>query len=59
MGFLSKLRAKRQAHLEKIRQDATMKALAKGASPEQARKAGDRAVRRGNTNAAITSAINS
>jgi hypothetical protein len=59
MSFWSKLRAKRQAQLERIERDATLKAAAQGASPEQARRAGRRAARRGNTNAAITSAINS
>ena len=59
MSFWSKLRDKRQARLDQVRTEATLKAAAKGATPEEARKAGDRAARRGNTNAAITSAINS
>ncbi|AGL16230.1 hypothetical protein [Actinoplanes sp. N902-109] len=59
MSIWSKLRSKRQARLEEIRRDATLQAAARGATPEQARRAGDRAARRGNTNAAITSSINS
>jgi hypothetical protein len=57
MSFWSKLRSKRQARLEEVRRDATLKAAAEGATPEQARKAGDRAARRGTTNAAITGSI--
>ncbi|GAA2514943.1 hypothetical protein [Winogradskya humida] len=59
MSIWSKLRSKRQARLDEVRRDATLKAAAGGATPEQARRAGDRAVSRGNTNAAITSAISS
>ena len=59
MSFWSKLRSRRRARIEEIRRDATLKAAANGATPEEARRAGDRAARRGNTNAAITSAINS
>jgi hypothetical protein len=57
MSFWSRLRSKRQAQLDRIRTEATLKAAAGGATPEEARQAGDRAVRRGTTNAAITSAI--
>jgi len=57
MSFWSKLRSKRQAQLDEVRRNATLKAAARGATPEQARKAGDRATRRGTTNAAITSSI--
>ncbi|WP_250004778.1 hypothetical protein [Actinoplanes sp. M2I2] len=59
MSFWSKLRGKRQARLDEVRRDATLKAAAGGATPEQARKAGERAARRGSTNAAITGSINS
>jgi hypothetical protein len=58
MGFWSKLRKRRDEQIEQRRTEATMRAMAGGATPEQARKAGDRAASRGNTNAAITSAIN-
>ena len=59
MSFWSKLRSRRQARLEEIQRDATLKAAAEGATPEQARRAGERAARRGSTNAAILGSINS
>jgi hypothetical protein len=58
MSFLSRLKRRREAIVEQRRSEAFLRATARGATPEQARKAADRAAR-GNTNAAITSAINS
>jgi hypothetical protein len=58
LTFLSSLRAKRAEQVEQRRNEAVLKANAQGATPEQARRAGERAAR-GNTNAAITGAINS
>ncbi|GAA2307933.1 hypothetical protein OHT20_38885 [Streptomyces caniferus] len=57
MSFLGNLKRKRAELIEERRTQATLKAASLGATPEQARRAGDRAAR-GNTNAAITSAIN-
>jgi hypothetical protein len=59
MSFLSRLKSRHNKRIEQRRSEAFLKATAGGASPEQARKAADQAARRGNTNAAITSAINS
>jgi hypothetical protein len=59
MSIWSRLRDRRKAQLEDIRRDATLKAAARGATPEEARQAGERAARRGTTNAAITGAISS
>lgn len=59
MSFFSKLKRKRAEQIEQRRTDATLKAAAAGATPEEARRAGERAARRGNTNAAITGSINS
>lgn len=58
MSFFSKMKHKRAEQVEQRRAAATEKALARGATPEQAERAGDRAAR-SNTNAAITGAINS
>jgi hypothetical protein len=44
--------------IEQRRAEAFLRATSHGATPEQARKAADRAAR-GNTNAAITGAISS
>ncbi|WP_329454197.1 hypothetical protein [Streptomyces sp. NBC_01497] len=57
MSFIGKLKRKRAEQVEQRRTEATLNAAAAGATPEQAKRAGDRAAR-GNTNAAITSAIN-
>lgn len=57
MSFLSDLKRKRAELIEERRTQAMLKAASLGATPEQARRAGDRAAR-ANTNAAITSAIN-
>jgi hypothetical protein len=57
-SFFSRLRAKRTDQVEQRRNEAILKANALGATPEQARRAGERAAR-GNTNAAITGSINS
>ncbi|WP_405783522.1 hypothetical protein [Streptomyces sp. NBC_00859] len=59
MSFLTNLKRKRAEQIEQRRTAATLEAAARGESPEQARRAGERAARRGNTNAAITGAINS
>jgi hypothetical protein len=59
MSFWSRLKSSRRQRVEQERNEAFLKAMAQGATPQQARKAADRAARRGNTNAAITSAINS
>ncbi|MEV4347198.1 hypothetical protein AB0J83_22305 [Actinoplanes sp. NPDC049596] len=58
MSFWSKLKRKRDEQLERTRQEAYLKATARGATPEEARKAADRAARSG-TNSAINGAINS
>ncbi|MCX4883269.1 MULTISPECIES: hypothetical protein [unclassified Streptomyces] len=58
LSFLSSLRARRAQQAEQRRNEAILKANALGATPEQARRAGERAAR-GNTNAAITGAISS
>jgi hypothetical protein len=58
MGFWSKLKKRRNDERERRRTEATMKAASLGATPEQARRAGDRAAN-GTTNAAILGAINS
>jgi hypothetical protein len=58
MSFLSTWKRKRTEQIEQRRTAATLKAAARGASPEQAKRAGDRAAR-GNTDAAITGSINS
>jgi hypothetical protein len=60
-SFLSAVRARRaqQAELaEQRRNEAILKANAEGATPEQARRAGERAARR-NSNAAVIGSINS
>ncbi|WP_179120016.1 hypothetical protein [Streptomyces tsukubensis] len=57
MSFFSELKRKRAEQIEQRRTAATLKAASEGATPEQARRAGDRAAR-GNTNAAITGGIN-
>lgn len=59
MSLFSKLKRKRNEQIEQRRTEATLKAAGRGATPEEARRAGDRAARRGNTNAAITGAISS
>jgi hypothetical protein len=46
----------RNEQVEQKRTEATLKAAAQGATPEQAKRAGDRAAR-GNTNAAISGGI--
>ena len=46
----------RTEQIERWRVEATLAAAARGATPEQARRAGDRAAR-GNTNAAITGSL--
>jgi hypothetical protein len=56
MSFWSMLRRKRNEQIEQRRTEATLKAAARGATPEQAKRAGERAAR-GNTNAAITGGI--
>ncbi|MBW8090771.1 hypothetical protein IGW14_22790 [Streptomyces hygroscopicus subsp. hygroscopicus] len=63
MSFFSELKRKqielrrmRTEQIEQRRVEATLAAAARGATPEQARRAGDRAAR-GNTNAAITGSL--
>jgi hypothetical protein len=56
MSLFSRLKRKRNEQIEQRRTEATLKAAARGATPEEARRAGDRAAR-GYTNAAITGAI--
>ena len=56
MAFFDRLKRKRREQVEQRRSAAYLTATARGATPEQAAKAGDRAAR-GNTGAAITSAI--
>ncbi|XVV15038.1 hypothetical protein ACQP2X_12065 [Actinoplanes sp. CA-131856] len=58
MSFWSNLKRKRDEQTDRRRQEAYLKATAQGATPEQARKAADRAAR-SRTNAAINGAINS
>ena len=53
MAFFERLKRKRKEQVEGRRSEAYLKAMARGATPEQARKAGDRAAR-GNTNAVIS-----
>jgi hypothetical protein len=58
MSFLRRLKQRHNERVERRRNEAIEKALGRGATPEQAQRAGDRAARR-YTNAAITSSINS
>jgi len=58
MSFWSKLKRRRTEQIEQRRSEAFLKATAQGATPQQARRAADRAAQ-GNTNAAITGAISS
>lgn len=57
MAFFERLKRKRKEQVEQRRSEAYLKAMARGATPAQAQKAGDRAAS-GNSNAAITGAIN-
>ncbi|MGX1851723.1 hypothetical protein [Streptomyces sp. NPDC055299] len=56
MSFLSNLKRKRAEQIEQRRTEAMLAAVARGATPEQAQRAGERAAR-GNTNAAIAGSI--
>jgi len=58
MSIFSKLAEKRKRQSEQRRNEAVAKALARGATPEQAKVAGERAARRA-SNGAIMGAINS
>ncbi|WP_345633951.1 hypothetical protein [Rugosimonospora acidiphila] len=58
MSFWSRLKQRQSEQVEQRRNKAIEEALARGATPDQAKRAGDRAARR-YTNAAITGAINS
>jgi hypothetical protein len=58
MSIWSKLRSRRQAHIEQARNAAMLKAASEGATPDQVRRAGDRAAS-GTTNAAILGSISS
>jgi len=46
MGLFGNMSRRRQAKIEQIRHAAEQKALALGASPEEAREAGEKSVRR-------------
>jgi hypothetical protein len=46
MGLFGKVHRWREAKIEQTRYAAEQKALARGASPEEAREAGEKAVRR-------------
>jgi len=46
MGLFANVSRRRQAKIEQTRQSAEQKALARGASAEEAREAGEKAVRR-------------
>ncbi|MFI6066646.1 hypothetical protein ACIA47_15485 [Micromonospora sp. NPDC051227] len=58
MTIWSRLKDRRNRQLQQRRQEAYLRASAGGATPEEARKAADRAERSG-TNAAIIGSINS
>ncbi len=58
MSIWSRLTSKRKEQIEQRRNEAVAKAMARGATPEQVKAAGERAAR-GNTNAAIGGAISS
>ncbi|WP_167493051.1 hypothetical protein [Micromonospora ureilytica] len=58
MTMWSRLKDRRKKQIQQRRQEAYLRATAGGATPEEARKAADRA-ERGGTNAAITGLINS
>ncbi|WP_329460702.1 hypothetical protein [Streptomyces sp. NBC_01497] len=60
MSFFGKLKRRQSEQAEARRAQAMMEAVARGATPEEAQRAGDRAARRrANTNAAIMGSINS
>jgi hypothetical protein len=58
MSIFSRLAEKRKRRSEQRRDEAVAKAMARGATPEQAKAAGERAVRRA-SDGAILGAINS
>ncbi|MEU8112258.1 hypothetical protein AB0B94_25945 [Micromonospora sp. NPDC048986] len=58
MTIWSRLKERRDRQIQQRRQEAYLRATAGGATPEEARKAADRAERSG-TNAAIIGSINS
>ncbi|MBM0205993.1 hypothetical protein JNW90_25480 [Micromonospora sp. STR1s_5] len=58
MTIWSRLKDRRNGQLQQRRQEVYLRASAGGATPEEARKAADRAERSG-TNAAIIGSINS
>ncbi|MGW0214482.1 hypothetical protein ACWDXH_08810 [Micromonospora chokoriensis] len=58
MTIWSRLKERRNKQIQQRRQEAYLRASAGGATPEEARKAADRA-ENGGTNAAIMGAINS
>ncbi|MBM2617874.1 hypothetical protein JIG36_20155 [Actinoplanes sp. LDG1-06] len=57
MSIWSRFKKRRSDKREQLRTEAVAKAMARGATPEQAKAAGDRAAS-GTTNAAVLGAIN-
>lgn len=58
MSIWSRLKKRRSEQIEQRRNEAVAKAMARGATPEEAKAAGERAAR-GHTTSAVLGAINS